>query len=217
MKTALSESEKRFKEVLVRAGFSDAEIKIPDADDTIVGTADFLVRDVAFEVKEIAPDKEALEEVERLTAKLKEDRFVAHWRPPVLKQFKKDLKLARRQLGEYENCATVLVEDMTDWGLFPPYTTELLFGVPAVQIDTSSNRVLADLYTDRVLRTDLNRTIGSYIFLRMGEIEIYHNLMAYEFRMMPVEFIRMFQQVASNQFIFVNLPNGGNPLIRELK
>jgi len=210
-----SASEERFRKLLITAGFKEPEILEPDKDTSIVGTADFLVGDVVFEVKEIKPDKEEAAAIERLRENIKNKKVDAFAVPDKTRQFKQDIDSARKKFKAYDNYATVLVEDFTDWWWHEPDIEKMLFGIQAIHIDSQTGDVLGASWGGRVIRLDINRGIGSYIFITSSGVLIYHNLMAHEFKMMPVSYIQKFMRVTHQQFIFVNLPSQ-QALIRQI-
>lgn len=215
MKISRSESENRFRELLLRTGFDDTKIKEPDSDETIIGTADFLLGDTVFEVKEIVPNRQDQEQIEKLKSNVANKKIEAMHVPDKTEQFKDDIKDFRKKIKKYPNYATVLVEDLTQWWWHEPDIEKMMFGTEIIHIDQKSGDALGLSWTNRLLRLDINRGIGSYIFITSSNILIYHNVMADNFRMMPLEYIQKFSRITPNQYLFVNIPNSP-ALIRQI-
>lgn len=216
MKTSRNESEDRFYQILRKAGFESQEIKEPDLDSSVIGTADFLVGDVVFEVKEIIPSKEEQEKIDDAKKDLSEKKAAAWMAPDVTRQFKNDIESARRKFKKYANCATVLVEDCTGWWRMRPDLETLLFGVEQLHIDMRTGTLVGNSWSSRQLQIGKNKSIGTYMFIfDANQLVIHHNLMADEYKMMPIEYMRKFQAVSDAQYIFINLP-GGPPHYRQL-
>jgi hypothetical protein len=211
----LSDSETRFKDILKNIGIADENMKMPDKDASIIGTADFLVGDVVFEVKKIVPDKKDKINIDKQMDNIKKRRVEFLWVSDKTKQFKADVKSARGKFKVYSNCATVLVEDLTDWALHEPDIERMMFGTESIHIDNISGGVLGKSWQNRILTVNTNRRIGSYIFVTASRMLIYHNLMAEEFKMMPIEFIQKFNKATPFQYIFVNIP-GSQSLVRQI-
>jgi hypothetical protein len=215
MKKIRNESEERFRALLVQAGYEAREIQEPDTDKTLIGTADFLIGDVVFEVKTIKPTKEELKQIENLKTNVKNNIVEAMFVPDKTRQFKKDLADARKKFSQYTNYATVLVEDLTDWWWYEPDIEKMMFGVEAIHINSNTSDVLAYTWKDRMIRLDKNKRIGTYIFITASNILIYHNLMAETFKVMPMETIIKFMRITPEQFYFVNIPNSP-ALVRQI-
>lgn len=128
--------------------------------------------------------------------------------PNVGPQFKSDVACARKKATSYAKCATVLVEDLTSWGLHEPNIEQLLFGTQAVHIDAVTLEPVAVVWKDREVHLSQNRGIGPYIFLRADRLIIYHNLMANNYKIMPLEHMRRCPKGGHEQFMFVNMPGG---------
>jgi hypothetical protein len=216
MRSARNPSEQRFYDLLVRTGYDENEIQEPDGDSSLVGTADFMVGDCVFEVKEVRPTGAAGKEVVVIDEELRSGGMtIAREKPDISSQFKLDVKDARKKFKDYGNYATVLVEDLVAWRDHLPNIERLLFGTQAIRIDAASLEPITTLWKNRELHLGKNRGIGSYIFVTNNGAVAYHNLMANNYKMMPVEHIHRFQRVAHEQFIFVNLPSGP-PLVRPI-
>lgn len=59
MKQERNESDQRFYDLQIEAGYAKPSIQEPDSDDSVIGTADFLVGDCVFELKEVVPNHDA--------------------------------------------------------------------------------------------------------------------------------------------------------------
>ncbi len=215
MKIERSKSEARFRDVLIKVGFDPTIIKEPDSDTSIIGTADFLVGDVVFEVKEIVPNKSEQLQINRLKDNVQMGKVEALKVADKTKQFKNDISDARKKFRSYTNCATVLVEDLTEWWWDTPDIERMMFGTQTINIDRETGSSLGVSWTDREIRLDQNRSIGTYVFMTSSQTLIYHNLMAHEYKIMPVDYIKKFMKITAHQYMFVNIPNT-QPLIRTL-
>lgn len=209
------ESEKRLKDLLIKIGIPEDKITKPDDDQTVIGTADFLVDNIVFEVKEIVPDKTDLKIIQEYKDDVAKRTVHTYRVPDKTSSFKNDVGLARKKFKKYPNHATVLVEDLTDWWWLEPDIEKMMFGTETIHIDLNYDAIIDENYTNRIVRLDMNRSIGCFIFITASDIIILHNLMAYGDCIMPLSYINRFTKITNRQYYFVNIPRS-KALIRQI-
>lgn len=197
-----NESENRIYQLLLRFGVKPNDITEPDK---VIGfirkEPDFIFDQVAVEVKEITPSKEEFKEITELKNKLLMGEFVGYTTPVPKRQFSNHIDDAAQNFKNYPEFLTILIEDLTIWYPNRPAADTLLFGHEALHINVDSE-VTGRSWRNRVVQSNLRRSIGTYIFYREFDVMIYHNLHAYEHRKLPKLFMENLSCSEFDQYFF---------------
>jgi len=205
-----NQSEDRFYKHLIEMGFDPKLIKEPDKiKQSTDNEPDFLVQWFVFEVKQFNLKAGFLFEKQRIEKDLKTKHACAFVAPYLNKTFKLHIKSAKNKFKKYPQHHSVLVEDLTNFGIYEPKMEDLLGGIEQVSISKQTSQVIGHKYIDRTLRTDQYTDIGAIIFLRQHRHRIFHNIMADDSRVSPLSFWKRFiGKFYVEQYVFFNIPNG---------
>lgn len=161
-------SEKWVYELLKKVGYSDKEIIVPDKYNRNTSDIDFLIPDLAIEVKELVPSKDDVKEEKKIKQEILSGLISTYKLPSKISAFKRCIRGANKKFKKYQQKPTLLIIDM-EWGFRNPDVDTLIFGIQQLHLPSETTS-----WTNRIVRLDTVGNISAIMAKYDNQLNIYY-------------------------------------------
>ncbi|MEK7500091.1 MAG: hypothetical protein AAB649_05810 [Patescibacteria group bacterium] len=165
-----TKSEEWAHKLLGKLGYAEEAIQYPDRKNNIGKDIDFLVPDLAIEVKELMPNDFDQQEEQRMTEELRSRKMTGTFLPDRTSGFQRHVKDANAKFEKYNRLPTLLVLDI-EWGQREPSLEFLINGIQQVSIPSG-----AVSWKGRAIRPDTANNISTVMVKTRNRLHLYHTV-----------------------------------------